>query len=85
MADQPRVHELKQKPDQRVIDHLEELLELAKRGEVRGVASQAIRSNGEILSGWGGDLNASMIVYALEVWKFQIIQESDQGPVDLKR
>lgn len=85
MADKPEIRHLKPKPDQRVIEHLEEILELAKRGEIRCVASQAIRSTGEVLSGWAGDMAASEIVYALEVWKFQIIRESDQGEIDLKR
>ena len=66
------------KPNQEVIDRLETLLEMAKKGELRGfvVLTNEHLSVGNISA---GDWDADEAVYAAECWKHRYLHRRQEN------
>lgn len=52
MAKRPKIELIARQPDPDVIEHLEKLLKVAKRGDIIGMAQVTVRPGGEARNGW---------------------------------
>lgn len=48
------ITEIKPEPDLELIDYLEELLDMARSGDLQGIAMARLYRNGQTANGWAG-------------------------------
>lgn len=73
----PRLTDLNREPDESIIEALEELLEQAHAGELRGLFVLANYPD-RLHPFQAGQWSERDAVWACEVWKRRILEESDE-------
>lgn len=66
-----------QEPQENVVEMLERYLAKAKDGQVRGIVFGIVEANGDYITGWKGDAEATVMLAAASLLAFRIAKWLD--------